>query len=1153
MPTSATADNDLDNRDQLYDDLPATLSSRIDHGRWISRTAARNQSSGYVDWWNVKLPTSHARDDQGNESANHSPQSSKRIPQRQIPRAQCQTKMDTRVWLYASGAMYAGSMQMGRRHGVGVLCSEQGLIHVGTWKMDILTGLGLRTWHPKSPNWRYNDDSTSVLPMLPSPNCLGSRMNIPYIYYGYFDERGCMCDEQAHVQIKSLQARIGPWRDNQPVGDWWNEHWKAKYDPRLDFPPQRNEVEMDQSVIFQQQYTIHKESFLNDTSGHARNVACQIVRHWRSLGGSFVRYAGDKRFTLLNFNDSNLRARIIQWLTTPMSDLGDIIAMPPNHPSKARTDHSLESTQDIADITTDNQPKNKSPLIDHPSKVSQNAKNMQILFQLQLDVENIDIDSKGSFQDVFANVRRKFMTLSNPSPTALDLLTNSMMQKWKDNGGIFLYSVKGELTRVMKDVSVQKLIISWLKGKFREEFQGVISPPRSQKQKEQQVSIRKKNLLNKKAKTIFRKVAMTVLKERYPPIPPGDLPTTCTGNSSVVQPLKNDAERAASEPRLIQSGVGLYPAPTAVTLYVQDRDREAEMNTSLLNNEGEDANQKSMNESTVQPSPTVLTSLDTITDLNNELTIRIPSEEKNSDASDRIHIAKVKTERTNKELFNNSIPELRLDSKLPCPGGNVACPADVVALGKISSPAYTDDYRTQKEGCNYGDCNLYCDAQSPSMSDKLVQYNAGTSNDQRTDSDDQHHQKPISLYPYHSITAELPAKTTDDNFPTQGSEPRLPLSVIGASRSIIGAKRKIADLLNSSGPPFNSFSNSQGLEPMLHARPDPVSSHGESLNRQILQSTMNASPDHTLSHFESTANVTACQDRKNMKKKRVSSVQATVREANIGGQTTVKSEDTIASIPSDTTTVLSSQKSGDNVAEKTKARNSAPRKKPIHDAEVSSRLSNDEEKSILCEPASSTEWNKTNDELGTLGISENSSCRSINLNAQRPMDFNTTNMATNAPVSTNCTPDNCDTPWRPTDSKISPLRAAVRSNRQSKSPVIKMEEAEMTNSKQFPRVDRRHPVSLRPNHQEDISFDADLRAAQIRKISRWLADEVIGYDPDMVEMTMYARQLRDLGFHAIEMIKDLCTRERVESFQWMSEIHKLQFLKNAGLKRSYTT
>lgn len=95
----------------------------------------------------------------------------------------------------------------------------------------------------------------------------------------------------------------------------------------------------------------------------------------------------------------------------------------------------------------------------------------------------------------------------------------------------------------------------------------------------------------------------------------------------------------------------------------------------------------------------------------------------------------------------------------------------------------------------------------------------------------------------------------------------------------------------------------------------------------------------------------------------------------------------------------------------------------------------------------------------------------------------------------------------------------------------------------------RPPPQCLPLNQEDTAIAANSRAAQIRTISHWLA-EVIGFGADTDEMIAYATQMRDLGFHSIDMIKELCTPKQVQSFHWMSEMHKLQFQENAGLKKS---
>jgi hypothetical protein len=68
-----------------------------------------------------------------------------------------------------------------------------------------------------------------------------------------------------------------------------------------------------------------------------------------------------------------------------------------------------------------------------------------------------------------------------------------------------------------------------------------------------------------------------------------------------------------------------------------------------------------------------------------------------------------------------------------------------------------------------------------------------------------------------------------------------------------------------------------------------------------------------------------------------------------------------------------------------------------------------------------------------------------------------------------------------------------------------------------------------------------------KKISEWLMN-LIGFDPDLKQMELYARKFVELGLHSVEMINALCTADDVAEFSWMLKFHKRQFLSRANLK-----
>jgi len=60
---------------------------------------------------------------------------------------------------------------------------------------------------------------------------------------------------------------------------------------------------------------------------------------------------------------------------------------------------------------------------------------------------------------------------------------------------------------------------------------------------------------------------------------------------------------------------------------------------------------------------------------------------------------------------------------------------------------------------------------------------------------------------------------------------------------------------------------------------------------------------------------------------------------------------------------------------------------------------------------------------------------------------------------------------------------------------------------------------------------------RVKKIRDWLIAK-IAFDPDEEEMALYARNLYDRGYHSVGLIEHLFTKERVEEFDWMKEVHR---------------
>jgi hypothetical protein len=83
--------------------------------------------------------------------------------------------------------------------------------------------------------------------------------------------------------------------------------------------------------------------------------------------------------------------------------------------------------------------------------------------------------------------------------------------------------------------------------------------------------------------------------------------------------------------------------------------------------------------------------------------------------------------------------------------------------------------------------------------------------------------------------------------------------------------------------------------------------------------------------------------------------------------------------------------------------------------------------------------------------------------------------------------------------------------------------------------------------EEDEENDIETDQDREEEITMWLIT-VIGYNPSTKLMREYAKQFMNLGLHSSQMISDLLPANRVSTFEWMKEFHRVQFLSNANLK-----
>jgi len=66
--------------------------------------------------------------------------------------------------------------------------------------------------------------------------------------------------------------------------------------------------------------------------------------------------------------------------------------------------------------------------------------------------------------------------------------------------------------------------------------------------------------------------------------------------------------------------------------------------------------------------------------------------------------------------------------------------------------------------------------------------------------------------------------------------------------------------------------------------------------------------------------------------------------------------------------------------------------------------------------------------------------------------------------------------------------------------------------------------------------DNSSKEVRVERIREWLVK--IGYDPNQEEMTIYARKFYDHGFHSVQMIVNVCTKEDIIGFDWINPYHK---------------
>ncbi|GAX11180.1 hypothetical protein FisN_9Hh275 [Fistulifera solaris] len=125
------------------------------------------------------------------------------------------------VLRYPNGDMYLGGWAKCRSgvdkpQGFGVFLSFDLIILVGQWDEGHLEGYARQLWLPQSNIWRNNYDPLSC---IKTDNGVG----LPFLYFGNF-KSSKRNDVRATVVLKDGTTRIGPWKNDLPVGDWWQDH-----------------------------------------------------------------------------------------------------------------------------------------------------------------------------------------------------------------------------------------------------------------------------------------------------------------------------------------------------------------------------------------------------------------------------------------------------------------------------------------------------------------------------------------------------------------------------------------------------------------------------------------------------------------------------------------------------------------------------------------------------------------------------------------------------------------------------------------------------------------------------------------------------------------------------------------------------------------
>ena len=186
-------------------------------GWWISLEEAKEISIGGETWWTK--PGYKGRVVEVRQYVHRAPP-------------------DRPIWLFENGDMYLGPWKTSETTGKIVECGYgstyfyyyfdgvhyPGAVYTGEKREGLCDGMGRLWWIDSSPTWINNFFPGSPLQEWVANEDSGF-VGRPLTYEGFF-QNGNLHDNTALVSVKDGTTRVGPWRDNLPVGDWWKDHKK---------------------------------------------------------------------------------------------------------------------------------------------------------------------------------------------------------------------------------------------------------------------------------------------------------------------------------------------------------------------------------------------------------------------------------------------------------------------------------------------------------------------------------------------------------------------------------------------------------------------------------------------------------------------------------------------------------------------------------------------------------------------------------------------------------------------------------------------------------------------------------------------------------------------------------------------------------------